>query len=205
MSMNTSDILSMPIRSFVSATAAKTPTPGGGSVAALAGALGAALAEMSVNYSLGKKSLAGHQAALADAKERLQRAAVMMLELVEEDIAAYEALSGQLKLPAEERGKSAEFLPALSAAIAVPESIGALALNIVAMCDELYDKSNPFLHSDLVLAGAMANAAVRGAELNILANVSLVPAKDEAEAIKKRAAEMVAKADAGYLELRKKF
>ena len=52
---------------FLNAAAAKQPTPGGGSIAALAGALAASMGEMVLNYSIGKKSLAEHEPALRDA------------------------------------------------------------------------------------------------------------------------------------------
>ena len=56
--MDTTDPLAMSVREFLSATAAKTPTPGGGSVAALVAAIGASLAQMALGFSVGKKALA---------------------------------------------------------------------------------------------------------------------------------------------------
>ena len=200
-----SDILSLSVRDFVRATAAKSPTPGGGSVAALAGALGAALAQMSVNYSIGKKSLEAHRPELEAALARLGKAGALLLELVTEDMAAYEALSALGKLPKEQRAASTDYLTALGAAIAVPESIGAVAANILDLCESLFDRTNPFLYADLVAAAALANAAARAAELNVLANVPLVPDAAEAQQIRERAAELLGRSDATYVRIRAHF
>src|SRR3954447_21716538 len=62
------------IADFLTAAAAKQPAPGGGSATALAGALAAAMSEMVLNYSVGKKDLAEHQPALTEALAELTRA-----------------------------------------------------------------------------------------------------------------------------------
>src|SRR5437763_2307673 len=85
------------IRDFLDAAAAKQPAPGGGSVAALAGALAAAMGEMVVNYSVGKKDLAAHQPELREALAELTRGRAVMLELMVEDQAAFEALTAARK------------------------------------------------------------------------------------------------------------
>ena len=73
------------IDGFLTALAAKQPAPGGGSVAALAGALAAAMGEMVLNYSVGKKDLAAHEPALREALTELTRARAMLLELLIEN------------------------------------------------------------------------------------------------------------------------
>src|SRR5215475_8048253 len=78
---------------FLDAVAAKQPAPGGGSVTALVGALSAAMGEMVVNYSLGKKDLAAHEPVLREAIVELSRARKVLLELMIEDQAAFESLT----------------------------------------------------------------------------------------------------------------
>jgi len=87
------------IEKFLEAAAAKQPTPGGGSVAALAGALAAAMGEMVVNYSVGKKGLEAHSVKLQSALAVFHRGREMMLGFMAEDQAAYEALTAARKLP----------------------------------------------------------------------------------------------------------
>ena len=70
------------IHDFLNATAAKQPTPGGGSVTALCGALAAAIGEMVLNYSVGKKDLAQHQDDLKTGLSELTRARALLLGLM---------------------------------------------------------------------------------------------------------------------------
>src|ERR1700674_2904413 len=89
------------IQDFLNAAAAKQPAPGGGSVTALVGALAASMGEMVVNYSIGKKNLAAHAADHPAALAELSRARSLMLQLMAEDQAAYEAMTALRKLPAD--------------------------------------------------------------------------------------------------------
>src|SRR3984885_11522875 len=113
------------IAEFLDGTAAKQPAPGGGSVAALAGALAAAIGEMVINYSVGKKGLEAHQDELKKALAELHRARQIMLELVTEDQSAYQALNAAKKLPQGSPERESQLAPALLAAIRTPEAIAA--------------------------------------------------------------------------------
>src|SRR2546429_6443597 len=100
---------------FLSAAASKRPVPGGGSITALAGALAASMGEMVLNYSVGKKNLAAYDAELRSALSEFTRARAMMLELMVEDQAAYEAMSALRKLPQDSPQRKAEYDPTLRA------------------------------------------------------------------------------------------
>src|SRR5947209_10676494 len=89
------------IQGFLDAAAAKQPAPGGGSVTALVGALAASMGEMVLNYSVGKKDLAAHAPELQAALAEFTRARAMLLELMVEDQAAYEAMTALRMLPAD--------------------------------------------------------------------------------------------------------
>jgi formiminotetrahydrofolate cyclodeaminase len=160
------------IDAFLSATAAKQPTPGGGSVAALAGALSAAIGEMVVNYSVGKKDLAQHQAELQSALTELTRARQIMLELMVEDQVAFEELSACRKLPASDPQRAQRFEAALLVCIGIPQSIGATAAAILRSCDRLVEMSNRFLLSDLAVCAELAMATVRCAAYNVRINLA---------------------------------
>ena len=98
-----SDLLQMSVAEFVGATGARQPTPGGGSVAALAGALAASLAAMALRYTVGKKAYAAHEGELTAALAQFEIAASLLQELIAEDVAAYESLSQMLKLAGRRR------------------------------------------------------------------------------------------------------
>jgi formiminotetrahydrofolate cyclodeaminase len=159
------------IEAFLAATAAKQPTPGGGSVAALAGALAAAMGEMVVNYSVGKKDMAGHEGELKKAVDELQRARQVMLELMVEDQAGYEALTAARKLAATDPERESRFEVALAACIRIPQSVCATAAAVLRLCDRLVDIVNPHLLSDLAVCAELAMATVRSAAYNVRVNL----------------------------------
>jgi methenyltetrahydrofolate cyclohydrolase len=192
------DILSLAIRDFLAATAAKTPTPGGGSVAALCGALAAALGAMAMEYTVGRKAFAAHEAEIREALGQFKRASAMLKELAAEDVAAYENLSGMLKLPAEQRQGHPDYLPAVVAAIRTPQAIAGFALNVLERCTTLLDKTNRFLLSDLGAAAVYAHATVHAAELNVRVNAALLPDAGEAAATREAMAALSTKADGLY-------
>lgn len=160
------------IDAFLSATAAKQPTPGGGSVAALTGALSAAIGEMVVNYSVGKKDLVQHQAELQTALTELTRARQIMLELMVEDQLAFHELSVCRKLPITDPQRSARFNEALNVCIGIPQTIGATAAAILGNCDKCVEMSNKFLLSDLAVCAELAMATVRCATYNVRVNLA---------------------------------
>jgi formiminotetrahydrofolate cyclodeaminase len=160
------------IEAFLAATAAKQPTPGGGSVAALTGALAAAAAEMVLSYSVGKKDLASYQVELSDVQAHLKRARQLFTTLMAEDQAAFLALSAARKLPVEAPHRTDEIAATLGVCLSVPQTIAATALAVLELCDRVWDKSNKFLLSDLAVASDLAMATVRCAIHNVRVNLT---------------------------------
>ena len=167
------------IQAFLDAAAAKHPTPGGGSVAALAGALAAAMGEMVVNYSIGKKDVAAHEAELQAALGEFHRARHLMQMLMTEDQAAYEALTAARKARREDGSSSDVFDAALLASIRVPQAIGAAAVAIIELCERIAPKINRYLVSDLAVCVELAMATARCAMYNVRANLPDVPDSKE--------------------------
>lgn len=163
-------IANLNIRDFLAHTAAKQPTPGGGAVAGLCGALGAALGQMVVSYSLGKKNLAEHQALLEDAARRLERARAMLLELADEDAVAYGLVNELSKLPEGDLRRVKELPAAQEASVNVPLAVAAVGVDVLRLLRELCGKSNAYLRSDLAIAAVLAEAATRSAHWNVVVN-----------------------------------
>ncbi len=172
------------VRDFLAHTAAKQPTPGGGAVAGVCGALAAALGQMVVSYSLGKKNLAEHQALLEDAAKRLERARAMLLELADEDAAAYGLVNELSKLPENEPRRTSELPAAQEAAVNVPLAVAAVGVDVLRLLRDLCGKSNAHLRSDLAIAAVLAEATTRSAHWNVLINTPALadPARREAKA-----------------------
>ncbi|MEO6437213.1 MAG: cyclodeaminase/cyclohydrolase family protein [Tepidisphaeraceae bacterium] len=159
------------IGDFLNAAAAKQPAPGGGSVAALAGALAAAMGEMVLNYSVGKKNLAQFEPELKAALAEFTRARGLLLQLMGEDQVAYEALTAAKKLPLDAPGRQSDLDVALLASIRVPQAMGATALAVLQLADQLVDKVNVYLLSDLAVACELSMATLRCAAYNVRANL----------------------------------
>lgn len=156
-----------PLADFLAATAARTPTPGGGAVAALAGALAAAIGEMALNYSSGKRDLAAFEPELSRAVAELRKAREMLLQLMVEDQAAFAELTAARK-----GGDAAATTAALGACVRGPQAVMVTALAILQLSQTLVDKVNRFLLSDLAVSAELAMATVRAAAHNVRVNLS---------------------------------
>lgn len=159
---------------FLESVAAKSPTPGGGAVAAAVGALSAALAGMVVAYSVGKKALAEHHPKLTEAAAVLTRARGLMLELVEEDERAYGAVNELLKLPEGDARRTEELPQAAAAATQAPLAVMAAGCDLLRLFVRLAPITNRQLRSDLGIAAVLAEATVRSGRWNVLVNVPLL-------------------------------
>jgi methenyltetrahydrofolate cyclohydrolase len=180
------DYLSLPLKTFLADLAAKMPTPGGGSVAALAGALAAAQARMCVEYTVGKPKFAAHEDALREALAELSRAEEAFGRLMAEDMAAYERLSAARKT-----GDGRETQQAVAIASAVPMEIAALAGAMLTLLDNLKERVNPYLLSDLKVAAVVALAAAQSAALNVEVNLRDLPDRAEIERLDKQMTQLL--------------
>jgi formiminotetrahydrofolate cyclodeaminase len=166
------------IEEFLNAAAAKQPTPGGGSITALVGALACAMGEMTIQYSLGKKGLERFQEQFTPALGELQRARRMLIELMVEDQLAYAALTAIRKLPAESSERKEKWPATLLTCIRVPQSIAATCVTVLEKCDQLADEVNYYLLSDLAVCADLSMAAIRCAIYNVRVNMKDLDAAD---------------------------
>jgi len=172
------DYLGLPLAAFLADLAAKSPTPGGGSVAALVGALAAAQARMVVEYTIGKPRSAEHDSRLREVLAELTRGQDMFRQLMSEDMAAYERYAAARK-----SGDPDERQRALATATAVPTEIVALATAVLACLDEIRSLVNPHLASDLRVAAVLALAVARSAAFNVRVNLGELADQREAEGL----------------------
>lgn len=168
------DMLAMPVREFLSETAAKKPTPGGGSVAGLVGALGAALGQMALMFTQGKKKFAEHEDYYAKLGPRLEQARQRFEELVGEDVRAYRMYQSAAKMDDGDPGKPEAQKQALTAAINVPRQAADRCLALLDDLREFAGKCNPYLVSDLVASAALAAATLRLSDYNVRINARQV-------------------------------
>jgi len=180
------------IDDFLRATAARQPTPGGGSVSALVGALACAIGEMVLNYSIGKKGLEIYREDLDLALHELHTGRDMMLLLMAEDQNAYASVSTLRKQPSSpERDK--KFTEALEASIATPQSMAATAFALLGTCQRVVDLVNWQLLSDLAVCAELAMATGRCAIYNVRVNLPELPDNNKREQIESELKQMLAR------------
>jgi formiminotetrahydrofolate cyclodeaminase len=173
------DFLSMPVRDFIASVAAKTPAPGGGSVAGVVGAMGTALGQMALNFTQGKQKFAHYDSIYSHVRRRLIRARDMFLQLVADDVSAY-SLYRQAAALADGDEKDQALQLALAAATNVPREMTKLTLAMMEDLLELADKCNPYLLSDLLAGAVLGVATVQLCHYNVRVNAPQL--KDSAAA-----------------------
>jgi glutamate formiminotransferase/formiminotetrahydrofolate cyclodeaminase len=167
-----------PVRSFLDELASPAPAPGGGSVAALAGALGAALISMVNNLTIGKEKYASVQDDIKALLKKSETLRKKLADLLEEDVAVYTQLSQTMKMPRDtEEQKTARARAMdrdLKAAADVPLRVAEACVAVMELCRPVAEKGNLNAVSDVGVGILMAEAGLRSAALNILINLGWI-------------------------------
>jgi glutamate formiminotransferase / formiminotetrahydrofolate cyclodeaminase len=162
-------------RPFLDAVAAPAATPGGGSVAAYAGAMAAALAQMVAGLSRKKKSQAAHVDALSDALEAARLDAEELTAAIDRDAAAYDAVLAAFKLPhatpSEEIARKQTIEIATKGAAEVPLQVAQRTVALFERLGQLAGIAAASMKSDLQVARLMAAAGAQGALANVEINL----------------------------------
>ena len=178
MTQPTTGLADLTVRDFLDRLASKQPTPGGGSVAALSGALAAGLGEMVCQYTLGKPKFAAVEPRIAQLNEQLSRARHLLTQLSDEDAAAYAALNAAFAFDKADPARSTHVAAAALPAATVPLEAAAISVWVRNTCDELSRSANPQLKSDAQAAVVLADAARLAALANVAVNLPLLSAED---------------------------
>ena len=185
---------------FVAGVAAPVPTPGGGSVAAHAGALGAALAQMVAGLTVGRRRYAAVEGEMREAALRAASLGNALAPLVARDAAAYAAVGAAHRLPAESPEAAAAreraIVEALHGAAEVPLETARLAADVAELAADLAERGNANAVSDAGVAALLAHAACRGAAYNVRINVAALPDPASGRALVDAVADAVTRAGA---------
>jgi formiminotetrahydrofolate cyclodeaminase len=179
---------------FAARLADKVPSPGGGAVAAVTLAHGAALGAMVLRYTVGRPAFAAHEAQNTAALAELDAMRATALALADRDAAAYARLAALWKLPEDDATRAREFQPAVREAIDAPQAIVDLAHRACALLAELPARTNARLGSDLAIAANLAALAADAAEWNVRVNLPSLSDAAAARAHGERTASQVAAA-----------
>jgi len=174
--LNSKPLIRMSLSAFVTETASESPAPGGGSIAAYMGSMGAALATMVANLSSHKKGwdeLWEHFSNHAEIGEQLT---TKLLNKVDEDTAAFNKIMDAFGLPkgnAEEKAARSQAIQAATRyAIEVPLSVMELGIQTLQLCESMANEGNPNSVSDAGVGALAARSAVLGAGMNVRINAS---------------------------------
>ena len=148
---------------LLDALAERTPAPGGGTAAATAGALAAALVEMAARFTLAREASADVHTRTALVLERARELLDRLLALGEIELHAYEPVLEALRLPREDPDRSRRVAAARSAAAQSPFEIVAATAELAGLAAELAHTGNPNLEGDALTACALAEAACSAA------------------------------------------
>ena len=180
---------------FLEELASSAPTPGGGGASAYVGALATSLSSMVGNLTVGKKKFADIEAQVNLSLEKLSDLRVRLVELVEEDAAAFEPLAAAYKMPhdtkEQEQCKNEAMQTALRAACEVPLDIMENCSQVILESDFLARKGSRMVVSDAGCGVMLACAAMEAASLNVYINIKSLNDKDLAGRYEKQADDLL--------------
>ena len=162
------------LTNFLQQTASESPAPGGGSISAYVGALGASLATMVANLSSHKRGWDDKWKTFSILAEKGQKYIVELENMVDEDTNAFNGIIDAFKL--EERDKEEKKIKELAIqkatlnAINIPLQVMDITLDLMTLIEELVEIGNPNSISDVGVAGLCARSAIMGAHLNVIIN-----------------------------------
>jgi glutamate formiminotransferase / formiminotetrahydrofolate cyclodeaminase len=188
-------LISMSVKAFANETAADSPAPGGGSVAAAAGAFGVALGTMVANLSASKRGWETRTAEFSSWAEKGQQLKDRLLALVDEDTRAFNAIMAAFGLPKDtDEQKSARKTAiqyASKYATEVPFRTLQVAVESIPLIQAMIEKGNPNSLSDAGVGAACLLTAMQGAWMNVLINAQGLEDKVWATDITQRAEQLI--------------
>lgn len=169
-----------PLEKYLREAASSSPTPGGGSVSALVGALGTTMACMAANFTVGREKFKAVQPRVREILAECDASWDKLVNLMQADTEAYAKVSAAYGMPkatgTEKAARTAAIQEALKIALAVPLDAVRASQRVLTLVRELVDLANPNLISDVGVAAILVEAALAGAKLNV--DINLAGLKD---------------------------
>jgi len=179
----------MTLLAFAELLGSDAPAPGGGSSAALTGALGVALTTMVAALTAGKEKYAEHEALMQEILTEGTALRVQLVDVINRDTEAFNAVSAVFSMPRDtdeqKEARKAAMQEALKGATKTPYEMMACSIKALELTEKALGRSNSNALSDLGVAALSLKAAIQGAWLNVLINIGSI--RDEAFATEYRA------------------
>jgi formiminotetrahydrofolate cyclodeaminase len=188
------------VEPFIEALASQSATPGGGSAAAIIGAMGAALVSMVCNLTIGKKKYADVEGEMKELLGKAEALRMRLIGMIEDDVKAFDAVMGAYGMAKETEADKAARDRAIQAALKqatdVPMRCCHAAREVIDLAGTAADKGNLNVISDAGVGVLAAYAALRSAALNVFTNTRMITDKTFAEAKLKELNALLAGAEA---------
>lgn len=202
-----SRLVDMTVKGFAEETSRESPAPGGGTISAYMGALGAALAAMVANLSGHKAGWDDRWREFAGWADRGQMLMTELLHLVDEDTEAFNRIMAALGLPKktddDRKARAAALEDATLYAAQIPMQTMKAAMQVFEICRAMVTSGNPNSVSDAGVGALAARAAVLGAGLNVKINAAGLKDRATADALTAEATALMAEADRTEREIMK--
>lgn len=202
---NSNKLVNLTVKGFADETARESPAPGGGSVSAYMGALGASLGVMVANLSSHKPGWDERWDEFAEWAERGMELQEELLHLVDEDTEAFNRIMAAFGMPKntdEDKALRSEAIQkATLFATEVPLETMKTSVRVFDLCRQMVETGNPNSVSDAGVGALAARAAVIGAGMNVKINASSLKDRAKAEALIAEAEDIIAKANAAEKEI----
>jgi formiminotetrahydrofolate cyclodeaminase len=181
----TRSILDLTVGDLLERLGSSDPSPGGGAAAALAGALGAALVQMTANLTIGRPRLADVEDQARRIEDRAGALRRQLAELGDADSAAFDTVSAAYKLPrtddAQKAARTQAIQSALHTAAEVPMQTARVCAEVLAVAEEAAPILNPAVISDVVVGAVLIQAALESAAINVEINLAAMTDASAAE------------------------
>ncbi|MFP3929265.1 MAG: cyclodeaminase/cyclohydrolase family protein [Desulfobacteraceae bacterium] len=195
--MNSTKFPEMSLASFTKELAGDSPTPGGGSAAALAGCLAAALCAMVSRLTLGRDKYKDAAEKMESVKDEADKLWARLLALVDEDATAYNKVTAAFQLPKgtdeEKAARTGAIQEALKTAAAAPLETLKAAAELCRLCRLVVEEGNPNCLTDAGVSAQLIRAAAKGAAYNIKINLSSINEPDFCETLAALATELLSR------------
>ena len=186
------------VTEFADLLASDAPAPGGGSAAALEGAIGAALTAMVCGLTKGKKKFAEFNDLAVEAEVKALALKDRFIDVMDRDTEAFNVVSAAFGMPKatdeEKAARSAAIQKGLEGCTATPFEMMEIAVETLELTDSILGKSNDSAASDLGVSALSLRAAIQGAWLNVLINIGSLKNKELAEDYRVKGEALLAKA-----------
>ena len=188
----------MQVAQFVDVMASDAPAPGGGSASALEGAVGAALTAMVCALTIGKKKYADVQDLAAESQKKAEDLKARFVDVMDRDTEAFNAVSAVFAMPKDtdeqKAARKAAMQEALKGCTKTPFEMMQLACETLELTRSLVGRLNASAASDLGCSALSLRAAIQGAWLNVLINISGIADEAFAAEYRKNGEALLAKA-----------